>query len=47
MHGPVSREAGSWEPALVEEGELTEVLYEKLKEGVAKVCMARMRAAAL
>ena len=44
VHGPVSREPAEWTAVSVEEGQLTEVLYEKAKgEGIAK---ARRGAAA-
>ena len=44
VHGPVSREPAEWTAVSVEEGQLTEVLYEKAKgEGIAK---ARCGAAA-
>ena len=37
VHGPVSREPAEWAAVSVEEGQLTEVLYEKAKgEGIAK-----------
>jgi len=38
VHGAVSREPATWLPATVEEGLLTEVIYEKAQgEGIAKV----------
>jgi hypothetical protein len=36
VHGEVSREPAAWAAATVEEGALTEVIYEKA-EGIAKV----------
>jgi hypothetical protein len=38
VHGPVSREPASWTDVAVEEGQLTEVIYQKADgEGIAKV----------
>jgi hypothetical protein len=37
VHGPVSREPAQWTAVAVEEGPLTEVIYEKANgEGIAK-----------
>ena len=45
VHGPVSREPAQWTAVAVEEGQLTEVIYEKANgEGIAK---ARRGGAAL
>ena len=41
MHGDVSREPAAWAVASVEEGTLTEVIYEKAAEGIAKARAAR------
>jgi len=48
VHGPVSREAAEWTAVAVEEGQLTEVLYEKANgEGIAKARHARRLASSL